>query len=108
MNFKIIIVLIYPHHNKGELFIHTILVFMKLSKSKLDAIYLLSTNTKACLVSTLPNSLIGMDDVTFLYSLRIALEIGSLKVIFFFTSLLIKRVDVSMPTTSPASFFTGN
>jgi hypothetical protein len=86
---------------------HSNLFFMKLRRSKLETMYLLSTKTNECLASTLPSSLREMADETFLYSLRITFETGSCNVTFFFTSLVVIRVEVATPITEPEASLTG-
>jgi hypothetical protein len=48
-----------------------------------------------------------MADETFLYSLRITFETGSCNVTFFFTSLVVIRVEVATPITEPEASLTG-
>jgi len=81
---------------------------MKLSKSKLDAIYLLSTNTNVFLAKTLPNSWRGTSDDTFLKSLMMHLERGSFIVTLFLINLEVNIVEVIIPVTTPLSSLTGN
>jgi hypothetical protein len=81
---------------------------MKLSKSRCDTTKLLSTKTKECLARTLPSSLRGVVDDTFLNSFVMAFEMGSFNVILFFINFVVKTVDVTTPMTLPDSSLTGN
>ena len=81
---------------------------MKFNKSKLETIYLLSTNTKFYLAKTLPRSCRGVSELIFLYSLIKALLIGSFIDTLFFTNFNKRRPEVIIPITSPFDPLTGN